>query len=793
MLFHNALLLCSLGFVGTISGLPITSTNEGRYLESFMRLGVDKVGIIPDYTVQSTMQTGSVRTAPEPVFFVEARNQFGGSLGNEKPPRKLNRNEQYQPRIDVAPIYGLKSVPAGLSALTDDQKDSIATEFLIKYKYVKKETPTKSDMIAKMQENYGMEKTGNLDEETVIEMLRPRCGVNDGPSEYNTYPGRLRWLDKNVTYKIKGYTPDMSQCQQRNTFKRAFRVWEEVTDLTFEMSDSDDADIIIYFGYREHGDGYPFDAENGLLAHAFTPGRSPLSGDSHFDESEFWTLGKGRVFDTYDGTSGGDACVFPFYFKNKSYRSCTSVGRDDGLEWCATTSDYDKDEKWAFCPHEKLFTYGGNSDNKPCVFPFVFLGKTYDSCTYDGRDDGYSWCATTSNYDKDEKYGFCPSRAHGTKGGNSGGDACHFPFKFEGYVYSSCTTSGRSDYKLWCATTDDYDRDEKWGFCNGNGYSLFLVAAHEFGHAIGLDHSKVRGALMYASYAYYEDFKLPDDDTRGARDLYGGPRTKYLPPLELEKCGGTLKGSTTGPTATPTTLPSTSIRTRITSPTRRTTTAGIPDRCDESNEPTNIGDRKIDAVMLFQDETFIFQGPFVWRVKGSRKCKSKRLEKVQSHWPVIKCGVDAAYQRPWDNKLIFFKGSQYFVYNGAKIEPGYPREVTELGLPARTVVDDVVYMHAKNPNTKKTEERTYYFVGDKAYRVNIQDGTVLKEFPPTTLGEGEWNKIPRDVDAVFRESLYKPYTVFVKGDTYYRYENKKEKLDFSRPSNTMFRCPTQSR
>uniref|UniRef100_A0A8D3CIG2 Fibronectin type-II domain-containing protein n=1 Tax=Scophthalmus maximus TaxID=52904 RepID=A0A8D3CIG2_SCOMX len=58
-------------------------------------------------------------------------------------------------------------------------------------------------------------------------------------------------------------------------------------------------------------------------------------------------------------------------------------------------------------PKEVPVVNGGTAHGEPCVFPFLFQRKEYIDCTTDGRGDGRMWCATTYDYDLEKKWGFC--------------------------------------------------------------------------------------------------------------------------------------------------------------------------------------------------------------------------------------------------------------------------------------------------------------------------------------------------------------------------------------------------
>lgn len=49
--------------------------------------------------------------------------------------------------------------------------------------------------------------------------------------------------------------------------------------------------------------------------------------------------------------------------------------------------------------------YGGNFKGDCCVFLFMFNGKVYYICIFDGCER--KWCLIINNYFKDKKWGFC--------------------------------------------------------------------------------------------------------------------------------------------------------------------------------------------------------------------------------------------------------------------------------------------------------------------------------------------------------------------------------------------------
>ncbi|XP_028266235.1 matrix metalloproteinase-9 [Parambassis ranga] len=598
-----------------------------------------------------------------------------------------------------------------------------------------------SKALKKMQKQMGLEETGELDEATVEVMKRPRCGVPD-VGNYKTFEGDLKWDHKDVTYRVINYSPDMDSSLIDDAFARAFKVWSDVTPLTFTRLFDGTADIMISFGRADHGDPYPFDGKDGLLAHAYPPGEG-MQGDAHFDDDEYWTLGKGPAVKTRYGNADGAMCRFPFIFEGKSYTTCTTNGRSDNLPWCATTSDYDRDKKYGFCPSELLYTFGGNADGAKCVFPFTFQEEEYEGCTTDGRTDGYRWCATTDSFDRDRKFGFCPSRDTAVINGNSEGEPCHFPFVFLGKKYNSCTSEGRNDGKLWCSTTDNYDEDKKWGLCPDQGYSLFLVAAHEFGHALGLDHSSIREALMYPMYSYVEDFSLHKDDIEGIQYLYGrktGPDP--TPPQP--------KPPTTAPMPDPTTSEDKPDHTTL--PT--TTTTRPVDPTKDACKMTTF-----DTITVIEGNLHFFKDGLYWTVSSGSDSGPKGPFSISERWSDLPAVIDSAFEDNLTKKVYFFSGPQFWVYTGQSTLG--PRGIVKLGLE-----NDIQKVEG---SVQRGKSKVLLFSGEKFWRLDLKAQKIDSGYPRFTASA--FGGVPSDAHDVF---FYKGHMYFCRDRFYWRMNSRRQ-------------------
>ncbi|KAM5246251.1 collagenase 3-like [Ctenodactylus gundi] len=373
--------------------------------------------------------------------------------------------------------------------------------------------------LREMQSFFGLEVTGKLDDNTLDIMKKPRCGVPD-VGEYNVFPRSPKWSKTNLTYRIVNYTPDMTHPEVEKAFKKAFKVWSNVTPLKFSRIHEGTADIMISFGSREHGDFYPFDGPQGLLAHAFPPGPN-YGGDAHFDDDEYWT----------------------------------------------------------------------NSSK---------------------------------------------------------------------------------------------------------GYNLFLVAAHELGHSLGLEHSSDPGALMFPIYTYTGNKRLllSDDDVQGIQSLYG-PGDEDPDPEHPK----------------------------------------TPEKCDPS--------LSLDAITSLRGETMIFKDRFFWRLHPQQV--DAELFLIKSFWPDLPNNIDAAYEQPSEDKIFIFKGKKVWALKGYDIMEGYPKKLSELGFP-KGVRRISAAVHLEEAG------KTLFFSENKVWRYDETSHMMDEDFPKKI--DEVFPGIGGKVDAVYEKNDY---------------------------------------
>ncbi|KAL9986776.1 hypothetical protein ACROYT_G000971 [Oculina patagonica] len=77
-----------------------------------------------------------------------------------------------------------------------------------------------------------------------------------------------------------------------------------------------------------------------------------------------------------------------------------------------------------------------------------------------------------------------------------------------------------------------FNEDITFTHGTSSGYNLLWVAMHEFGHSLGLDHTNIKEAIMYAYYTG-SNLQLHSDDIDGIQYLYGEPPAPTTSPAQV--------------------------------------------------------------------------------------------------------------------------------------------------------------------------------------------------------------------------------------------------------------------
>ncbi|NWV26361.1 MMP17 protein, partial [Origma solitaria] len=268
-----------------------------------------------------------------------------------------------------------------------------------------------------------------------------------------------------------------------------------------------------------------------------------------------------------------------------------------------------------------------------------------------------------------------------------------------------------------------FDDDELWTFRSSDthGMDLFAVAVHEFGHAVGLTHISAIESIMRP---YYRGpvgdplkYNLPYEDKVRIWQLYG-VRESVSPMAEPE-------ASDTDEHPILPELP----ENRSTVPLRR----DAPDRCNA----------RFDAVAQIRGEAFFFKGTYFWRLTRNKHLVSLRPAQIHRFWrglPLNLDRLDAVYERTSDHKIIFFKGDRYWVFKDNNVEEGYPRPISDFGLPPGGI--DAAFSWARDDKTYFFKDNLHWCYNDRERR--MEPGYPSEAFP--------WKGIPSPLDDVTRWS-----------------------------------------
>ncbi|XP_071944337.1 interstitial collagenase-like [Antedon mediterranea] len=263
-----------------------------------------------------------------------------------------------------------------------------------------------------------------------------------------------------------------------------------------------------------------------------------------------------------------------------------------------------------------------------------------------------------------------------------------------------------------------FDEAEYFTKDGKRGIDLFQVAAHEFGHSVGLGHSNDNQALMAPYYdGYVSNFVLHSDDVAGIQSIYGTPETPdpqepVYPPVD-------------------------------------------PDFCTSN----------IDVALYDGTGAYLFQGKQVTFITmlGTVPPETEYPKLISEEFQGLPDDLDAAYYNFRRNTYVFFKGNLYWQYDQNKVlQSGFPKNIGEFDVNLPRDLDAAVSWNSGY---------TFFFKGDRYWLYN----EYYESFFEVQQNINRWGGIPGNLNAALRWRDGQLY--FFKDGQYYMYSTLTYSVD----------------
>ncbi|XP_036973551.1 matrix metalloproteinase-20 [Acanthopagrus latus] len=281
-----------------------------------------------------------------------------------------------------------------------------------------------------------------------------------------------------------------------------------------------------------------------------------------------------------------------------------------------------------------------------------------------------------------------------------------------------------------------FDDDEHWT-AGETGFNLFIVAAHEFGHALGLKHSTNPESLMYPTYKSSRPANiLSREDVANINALYSRPG--YL----------SRYGSQYNPRVSGSLVP------RL-----------MQNKCD--------ADLTFDAISTLGDATFFFKERYLW-IKHNEQYDIKEGP-ITNFMPKIETSIDAAFWVPRRSTAYLIHESMFWTVRGSLVK-GKPRALSHFGFPA-WVQDVDAAVHVVKTG------RTLFFMHDIYWSYN-ENRRVMDFGYPKYISED----FP-GVNATINAALYKDgFIHFFVGSQVYKFDYTQKHVVGVEKANSWLGC-----